>query len=314
MTPKISKLPARPRISDPSQPELDLWVEKEAQPDGIGMGVLSDGTAFLTQRAIGDLCGLRNKYIGILSSEWMSENPPKEVVRVKEILYEQGEKVPSLPHVEVFEGKRRYLAYPAAVCTAILEYFAFEAKRQSADVALRNYRQISRHGLTRYIYDATGYQARPTEDVWRVFRDRASLTYDSVPEGFFGIFKEIADLIFSLGEAGLHIDEKFIPDISVGLAWARHWEEAELQLRFGERGTYQHNFPPYFKQAESNPQLANCYPEDALGEFRRWFRQDYIGEGRFKNYLSRKVSDRSLSSNYVERVLLAVTKENASSV
>lgn len=309
MAPKISKLPARPRSVDPDQAEFDLRVEKEAQPDGIGMGVLNDGTAFLTQRAIGDLCGLRNKYIGILSAEWMSVNPPKEVVGIKSILYEQGEGVPSLPHIEVFEGKRRYLAYPAAVCSAILEYFAFEAKRQSADVALRNYRQISRHGLTRYIYDATGYEAGTTQDVWQVFKDRASLTYDAVPEGFFGIFKEIADLIFSLGEAGLHIDEKFVPDISVGQAWAKHWEASELHLRFGLQRGYHHNYPEYFAQAASNPQIAKCYPEDALGEFRRWFRQDYIGEGRFKSYLSRKVSERSLASDYVQRVLIAVTKE-----
>ncbi|MFC6638420.1 hypothetical protein GV827_00740 [Sulfitobacter sp. JBTF-M27] len=309
MRPTISKLPTRPRSVDPDQPELNLRVEKQAEPDGIGMGVLSDGTAFLTQRAIADLCGLRNKYIGILSSEWSSAQPPKEVVRVKEILYEQGDGIPSLPHVEVFEGKRKYFAYPAAVCTAILEYFAFEAGRQGAEIALKNFRQISRHGLNRYIYDATGYEAKPEEDVWRVFKDRASLTYDAVPEGYFGIFKEIATLIFTLGEAGLHIDENFVPDISVGQAWAKHWQAAALHLRFGERRTYNHNYPSYFAQAMSNPQLANCYPEDALGEFRRWFRHDYIGEGRFKRYLSKKVSERSLGRGYVERILIAVTKE-----
>jgi hypothetical protein len=201
------------------------------------------------------------------------------------------------------------LAYPANVCTALLEYFAFEAKRQGEDIALRNYRQISRHGLTRYIYDATGYVAKTTDDVWKVFKDRASLTYDAVKEGYFGIFKEIAGLIFSLGEAGLHINENFVPDISVGQAWAKHWEKQELASRFGSPRTYLHCFPDYFPQAASNPQLAKCYPEDALGEFRRWFRHDYIGEGRLKSYLSKKVSEKTLPRDYVERVLLAVIKE-----
>jgi hypothetical protein len=309
MNPKIQKLPARHRSSNPAQPELDLRVEREAEPDGIGMGVLSDGTAFLSQRAIGDLCGLRNKYIGIISSEWNSAEPPVEVQRIKDILYEQGSEIPASPHVEVFRGKKKYFAYPAAVCSAIMEYFAFEAGRQGADIALRNYRQISRHGLTRYIYDATGYAAQPDNDVWRVFKDRASLTYDAVPDGYFGVFGEIASLIFSMGEAGLHIDEHFVPDISVGQAWSKHWKTNDLEDRFGRMSAYPHNYPPYFSQALSNPQIVNCYPEDALGEFRRWFRHEYIGDGRLKNYLSKKVSQRSLTAVYVERVLIAVTKD-----
>lgn len=273
------------------------------------MGVLSDGTPFLNQRGIGDLCGLRNKYIGIISAEWNSQNSPTEVRRVKELLYDQGVTIPSVPHIEVWVGRRRYLAYPDTVCMAILEYFAFEADRAGADIALQNYRRLARHGLKRFIYAETGYVSKSEDDVWKIFRDRVSLTYDAVPAGYFGVFKELASLIVTLGLAGLHIDEKFVPDISVGQAWAKHWEKARMADAYGTRASYPHNYPSYFPQAVSNPQLAACYPDGALGEFRRWFREDYIGEGRFKQYLTRKVHERLLPEGYVERAMLALTKE-----
>lgn len=309
MKPNIAKHPVRHRASDPSQPELQLHVEREASRDGIGMGVLSDGTTFLTQRAIGDLCGLRNKYIGEISTRWNSDTPPIVVKRLKELLYEHGSPVPALPHIEVWEGKRRYLAYPDTICAVLLEYFAFEAGRQGAEIALQNYRKLLRHGLREYIYKATGYVAKAEDDVWRIFRDRVSLTYDAVPVGYFGIFKEISSLIVTLGLSGLHIDENFVPDISVGQAWSKHWDTTSLEHRFGSRATYAHNYPDYFPQSASNPQLARCYPEEALGEFRRWFRNDYIGEGRFKKYLTRKVSERLLPEGYVERAMLTLIGE-----
>lgn len=309
MQPKIARHPVRRRVSDPAQPELRLHVEREVNQDGIGMGVLSDGTPYLTQRAIGDLCGLRNKYIGIISSEWNSENPPVDVRRIKELLYEQGIDVPLSPHIEVWEGNRRYLAYPDTICTVLLEYFAFEAGRQGAPVALQNYRKLTRHGLKQYIYRATGYAFPVEDDAWRIFRDRVSLTYDATPNGYFGVFMEISSLIVALGDAGLHIDQNFVPDISVGQAWSKHWEREGLSARFGSCRSYAHSYPWYFPQSASNPQLVKCYPEEALGEFRRWFRQDYIGEGGFQRYLSKKVSQRDLPQGYVERAMLALLRE-----
>lgn len=305
---RIARLQPRKVVKDPNQPELMLHIEREIERDGIGMGVLSNGTPYLNQRGIGDLCGLRNKYIGIVSAEWNSPDAPHYVKRIRELLYDQTGAIPTLPHIEVWNGKAKQFAYPDTVCMAMLEHFAFEANRQYADVALANYRRLARHGLKKFIYDETGYVATQEDDVWRVFRDRVSLTYDAVPDGFFGVFKELSSLIVTLGMAGLHIDAKFVPDISVGRAWSQHWETERLERKYGTRATYQHNFPSYFPQAASNPQLARCYPEEALGEFRRWFREDYIGEGRFKKYLAKKVSEKALPEGYVEDAMLALTR------
>lgn len=51
---KIKHLPSnrKPKELDQNQPELDLRIERQAEIEGIGMGVLHDGTAFLTGRGL----------------------------------------------------------------------------------------------------------------------------------------------------------------------------------------------------------------------------------------------------------------------
>jgi hypothetical protein len=303
----IVKMPPRVIKTDPAQRELALKVDRQVEDDGIGMGVLSDGTPFLNQRGLALLCGVRNKYIGEITAEWNAERKSDRTQAIRNTLLERGELTSTAAHNTTFRGVR-VLAYPDSVCMAILEHFAFEANWAGKDIAIANYRKLARHGLRTFIYDRVGYVPAETNDLWKVFKDRVSLTYDAVPEGYFGVFKELSSLIVTLGLNGLHIDENFVPDISVGQAWAKHWSDNKMSESYGQRETYYHNYPKYFPQAASNPQLANCYPESALGEFRRWFRQDYIGDGRFKKYLTRKVSARLLPDGYVERAMLALTK------
>ena len=41
-------------------------------------------------------------------------------------------------------------------------------------------------------------------------------------------------------------------------------------------GHGEHNYPSYYPQAESNPQTPWAYPDAALPQFRRWFRNEYL--------------------------------------
>ena len=206
-----------------------------------------------------------------------------------EMLSERGEYVATAAHEARLQG-RRVLAYPDNICTVPLwSTTPLRRASRARERHCKSYRTLARHGLRQFIYSKVGYVAEKEEDVWRIFRDRVSLTYDAVPAGHFGIFKELSSLIVTLGLSGFHIDEHFVPDVSVGQAWAvSTGTSGRSQKSHGTRATYPHNYPPYFPQAASNPQLAACYPENALGEFRRWFQEDYIGEGRFKSYLLRK--------------------------
>lgn len=308
MVKQIVKMPPKATNRNPDQGEFTIVVERQVEDDGIGMGVLSDSTPFLNQRGLALLCGVRNKYIGLISSEWNAPNPSDRTHRIKSALEGRGERFAVAAH-EAHFGRVKVLAYPDSICMAILEHFAFDANWEGKEIALANFRKLARHGLRNFIYERVGYSSEPTTDLWKIFKDRVSLTYDAVPDGYFGIFKELSSLIVTLGLNGLHIDEKFVPDISVGQAWAKFWADKSLNLRFGDRVSYPHYYPKYFPQAASNPQMAACYPEDALGEFRRWFKKDYIGEGRFKSYLTRKVTEKLLPDGYVERAMLALVKE-----
>jgi hypothetical protein len=54
------------------------------------------------------------------------------------------------------------------------------------------------------------------EKAWRQFHDRVALVYDSVPHGYFSVFKEAADIIVTLIRSGANIGSAFVPDISIG--------------------------------------------------------------------------------------------------
>jgi hypothetical protein len=46
-----------------------------------------------------------------------------------------------------------------------------------------------------------------------------------------------------------------IPDISVGICWGDYWNKNGLDKSYGPRKKYEHNFPAYYPQEASNPQL-----------------------------------------------------------
>lgn len=303
----IKQLPAKTASKEitSAQGVLDLKIDREAEIQGIGMGVLTDGTPFLTQRGLARLCGVQNAHIGTIGTEWNELTQKPRTSKIRDLLTSRGLTAP-MPYIEVKNGSQTVYAYPDSVCLAVLEYYAFEAGVNTRAEALKNFRLLAGMALRDFIYAQVGYDPNNTvPDVWRQFHDRVSLTYAACPAGFFGVFKEISDMIVTLGQAGLHIDATFVPDISVGTAWSKHWVEAGLDVAFAPRQKYEHNYPEYFPQAASNPQLPWCYPEIALGEFRRWFREIYIGHGKFSQYLEAKVRSRGLPASFAQLAISA---------
>jgi hypothetical protein len=76
MSNEISRLPAKPGQLEINQKQgrLDLEIEKQTEIQGIGMGVLKDGTPFLNQRGVARLCGVENAHIGTISSQCGTSN------------------------------------------------------------------------------------------------------------------------------------------------------------------------------------------------------------------------------------------------
>lgn len=47
----------RNSVTKAGQFEMDLGIQKEVEIDGIGMGVLTDGTPYLNARGLARMCG-----------------------------------------------------------------------------------------------------------------------------------------------------------------------------------------------------------------------------------------------------------------
>lgn len=273
----------------PHQLRLDLEVAVEREINGVSMGVLKDGTPYLNIRGLAAMCGVDHTMIVRITGDWLQTPPRPREQKIRELVRAQGAD-DRIAFVAVNQNGTIHHILPAGVCMAVLEYYAFEARTDN-DKAAQSYRLLARKGFTDFIYAQVGYNPTGAVDIaWKQFHDRVSLTYHSVPDGYFSIFKELADMTVTLIRGGANLGPHFIPDISVGIAWAKHWKGDNLDAVYGPRIQYAHNYPQYFPQALSNPQPAFCYPDDALAEFRKWIRTEYIA-AKLPPYLDQKIKE-----------------------
>lgn len=271
----------------PSQYVLDIDIKVETEINGIGMGVLGNGIPYLTQSGLAQVCDISRITLQKLSTEWTEAFKTglfttKRLQFLNDYLRTKGFNDEAL-YIQVMNNGVLHYAYPDIVCMAILEFYAFESKRVDNAVALQSYRELASFGLKEYIYRSTGYSP---EDPWRHYHERVSLMKNmgSVPEGYFIVFNEIAGMMIDLINAGLLVNQYTVPDISVGLAWAKYWKDYNLQDTFGSIVPCSHYYPEDFAQAKSNPQQINAYPESSLSEFRQWFRNHYL-KTKFPKYI-----------------------------
>jgi hypothetical protein len=274
-------------VTTPEQLRFDLQVAAEREIDGIVMGVLSDGTPYLTIRGLARMCGVDHTMIIRITADWL-QNPlrPREQ-KIRELVRAQGAD-DRVAFIAVTKNGTIHHAIPAAVCMGILEYYAFEA-RSEGDQAARSYRILARKGFRDFIYAQVGYNPTGAASIaWQQFHDRVTLAYHTVPVGYFSIFKELADIFVMLIRKGANLGPTFVPDISVGQLWSKYWVSENLEILYGDRIKYEHNYPLYYPQSTSNPQHPYCYPDEALGEFRKWVREVYLAK-RMPGYLIDKV-------------------------
>ena len=282
----------------PSQGTLPLGIEKTGDYGEIGMGVLSDGTPYLSQRGLAVLCGVENAHIGTISSQWNEADPKPRIQKVKAILASAG-MTSNAAHVEVAHGGIKHYCYPAEICLAVLEYYAFDAGANLQEQARQNFRLLAGSKLRDMIYQRVGYD--PTgANRFNKWHERISLNHQSAPKGYFHVFNEAHTIIYELILAGAEIGERTVVDISIGQHWGRHWEDNGLAGAFGARGKYPHRYPDDHPQARSNPQESWCYPMNALGAYREWLQDDYIEGGKFKGYLDGKVRKGDLAPSVAQ--------------
>lgn len=288
---KISTLASKNALTPatPRQGVLDLGVEVERVVAGVEMGVLENGIPYLTQRGLAEMSGAARSTIQELTQEWQEAQasgvfPRGRITYFKDYLDKNGYNEPQL-YIEIRKDGSPHYAYPDIVCMTIIEYFAFEAQRTN-EIALQSFRNLARYGLQEFIYKALDYTP---EDKWRLFNARVSLLKDSVPVGYFSVFKETTGLMVDLINAGLTVNEHTLPDGSVGGTWGRFWTANDYDNQFGARIKYNHYFPPEFPQSASNPQDAWAYPNEAWAAFQHWLRTIYLPT-KYPTYILKKAN------------------------
>lgn len=283
-----------------AQLELALEIVVTKEIDGIEMGVLGDGTPYLTGRSVARFCGVHHNAILTQTAAWSGGERSNKFASV---LADHGFDAPELFLRTRHEGREVH-AYPEHVVMAFLEYYAFDAGRYCTEQAKQNYRLLARRTLREFIYRAVGYDPDSmVPEPWRQFHDRVTL--NTAPPGFFSVFREISEMVVSSIRHGLKVDEHTVPDISVGKAWSTYWKDNGLAAKYGERTQHPHLFPDYFPQAASNPVDAYVYPLEALGEFRRWLESHYLPI-KFPTYIQGKVKRGSLAPSVAELILAEV--------
>lgn len=113
--------------------------------DGVGMGVLSTGEPFLTQRGLATLSGVQNAHIGTISRDWDTDKP-----RITAIKTRLGFRRTAAHRVLTYHG-RRLFAYDMAVAHAVLDYYALDAGNHTQAEALRNRERFAGEGLKAHI-------------------------------------------------------------------------------------------------------------------------------------------------------------------
>jgi len=264
------------------QPSL-FHVERQIEFNEVEMGVLESGIPYLTGRGLSKMCGIDNAGFHRLTSNWEEEQLKPRGKVISKLLKDSGYTESTLYLKAELNGVQ-INAFTEPVCLALLEYYAFLAD-EKREPAINAFRTLARIKFREFVYEAVGYSPdHKILDSWRHFHDRVDMTLDSVPDGYFCIFREIAIMIVPMIRAGIIISDRVVPDISVWKAWSSYWSDKKLSDIHGDRTRYDHEYPLYYPQAKSNPQPSYAYPESCLGEFRAWLRRHYI-TNKFPNYL-----------------------------
>lgn len=265
-------------------------VRHQSEADGFEMGVMSDGTPYLTASGLAFVCGTARSNIITLVGDWQNQRFLPRGQAISQIIQRSGGDPTGDLHRAIKVRGITQHAISADYCMAILEYYAFES-RSDADVARENYRNLATQSLKEFIYRRTGYKATGAlpAHLARYTRNRGKIPYTH-----FSMLNEITlNLIAPLEEAGYTLPENLVPDISEGKLFCKWLRE--------KKGIEPNNFPMYdHEYPDGRVVQAKLYPVEFLDDFRRHFHEVWLVEKAGKYFGDRD----SLALEYVESLRL----------
>lgn len=275
-----------------SPQQKELFPIIEVTDNDIPMGVLNDGTPYLTLYGLAKLCGIDDTPLRVFTSNWDTEKFKPRGQKVLGYLQERGyDDVTDLYTRVINKSNQETHAYPDYVCMAVLRYYALDATNFDRTTALSNFARLAEYTLKRMIYEKSNYDPKKSIDLsFSNYRARIKLN-DQIPPRYFAVFREIADIAMNLIDGGFPMDDTTSLDGSVGNHWGRYWTANKLDEVFGERVKHSHIFPENYRQSAANKYVtAWIYPVRALGEFKIWLNDNYAMD-KLSSYLERKGID-----------------------
>ncbi|MGI2206898.1 hypothetical protein ACROAD_01305 [Shewanella baltica] len=243
-------------------------VKHSSDSDGFEMGVMSDGTPYLTASGLAYITGKARSNIITLVSDWSTGRHTPRGLAISNLITKHGGKPTEYLHKPINVRGVVNHAIPANICMAVLEYYAFESSPLS-EIAQQNFRNLASQSLKEFIYQRTGYKATGALPLHlaRYIKNRAKIPYTH-----FSMLNEITlNLIAPLEEAGYTLPDSIIPDISEGkmfCAWLRKHRNVEPKA-----------FPRYQHEYIDGRVVDAClYPVEYMDDFRKHFHEVWLRE------------------------------------
>ncbi|MCF7498993.1 hypothetical protein [Pseudoalteromonas sp. L1] len=265
-------------------------IKHQSEENGFEMGVMSDGTPYLTASGLAFVCGTARSNIITLVNDWQKQRYHPRGKSISAIIDRNGGDSSKDLHKPIKVRGNTHHAISADNCMAILEYYAFES-RSDAQIARDNYRNLATQSLKEFIYKRTGYKATGAlpAHLNRYLKNRAKIPYTH-----FSMLNEITlNLIAPLEEAGYTLPEKLVPDISEGRLFCK-WLRENRNVEPNSFPVYDHEYP------DGRVVQAKLYPTEYLDDFRRHFHEVWITEKAGKYFADRD----TVALEFVENLAL----------
>ncbi|MEM9767284.1 MAG: hypothetical protein AAF892_05325 [Cyanobacteria bacterium P01_D01_bin.71] len=250
----------------------------------IEVGVLPDGTPFMSGRELARACGISNSTLvgwGEVAPQLGDRHRAGKLAELLATYRYEGDRLfMRLPDGAQFAGRTNVSVYPYQVCLAFLDYYAFEASKPAARDSLR---LLNEKQLPQSICAAIK-EPLPKDPLQQTispqldpFRHRP--LRNGIPVGYFEVGQVLAEDFAPSAPLTELRNARFI---NIDKAWNRYWNIQQLSQQYGDRlAMPQHPLNDWARTQQY------VYPAAASKVFQEWLVLHYLPD-RYPSYLQRK--------------------------